>query len=160
MSDLADLLERVLDKGVVVVGDITVSVVDIELLSLKVRLFIASAQTARELGMDWWTRDPFFTTPVAAAPVVAVTAAGAPVVAAPVAPTPVVPAPMVAAPTVAAPVVAAPVTPSVAPVPTLAVPAPGFEPAAAAADLDAAGLAAENAELRRRLAELEHGGHR
>jgi hypothetical protein len=59
-SSLADTLERVLDKGVVIVGDITVSVVDIELLTLRVRLFIASAQTAREMGMDWWTNDPFF----------------------------------------------------------------------------------------------------
>jgi hypothetical protein len=59
-SSLGDLLERVLDKGVVIVGDIVVSVLDIELLSLKLRLFIASAETARELGMDWWTRDAFF----------------------------------------------------------------------------------------------------
>jgi hypothetical protein len=59
-SSLADVLERVLDKGVVIVGDIAVSVVDIELLTLRLRLFIASAQTAREMGMDWWTNDPFF----------------------------------------------------------------------------------------------------
>lgn len=59
-SSLADTLERVLDKGVVIVGDIAVCVVDIELLTLRVRLFIASAQTAREMGMDWWTDDPFF----------------------------------------------------------------------------------------------------
>src|SRR3981081_1978500 len=59
-SSLGELLERVLDKGVVIVGDIVVSVLDIELLSLKLRLFIASAETARELGMDWWTRDAFF----------------------------------------------------------------------------------------------------
>lgn len=59
-DSLADVLERVLDKGVVIAGDIVVDVLDIELLSLKLRLFIASADTARELGMDWWTRDPFF----------------------------------------------------------------------------------------------------
>ena len=59
-DSLADILERVLDKGVVIAGDIGVSVVDVELLTLRVRLFIASAQTARELGMDWWTNDPFF----------------------------------------------------------------------------------------------------
>jgi gas vesicle protein GvpA/GvpJ/GvpM family len=59
-SSLADTLERVLDKGVVIVGDIAVNVVDIELLTLRIRLFIASAQTAREMGMDWWTDDPFF----------------------------------------------------------------------------------------------------
>jgi hypothetical protein len=59
-GSLADTLERVLDKGVVIVGDIAVCVVDIELLTLRVRLFVASAQTAREMGMDWWTNDPFF----------------------------------------------------------------------------------------------------
>jgi hypothetical protein len=59
-SSLADVLERVLDKGVVIVGDISVNVVDIELLTLRLRLFIASAQTAKEMGMDWWTGDPFF----------------------------------------------------------------------------------------------------
>jgi hypothetical protein len=59
-SSLADVLERVLDKGVVIVGDIAVNVVDIELLTLRLRLFVASAQTAKEMGMDWWTNDPFF----------------------------------------------------------------------------------------------------
>lgn len=59
-ASLADTLERVLDKGVVIVGDIAVCVVDIELLTLRVRLFVASAQTAREMGMDWWANDPFF----------------------------------------------------------------------------------------------------
>ncbi len=60
-DSLADVLERVLDKGIVIAGDIVVNVLDIELLSLKLRLFIASAQTAKELGMDWWSHDPFFT---------------------------------------------------------------------------------------------------
>lgn len=60
-DSLADVLERVLDKGVVIVGDIVVDVLDIELLSIKLRLFISSAQTAKEMGMDWWTNDPFFT---------------------------------------------------------------------------------------------------
>jgi hypothetical protein len=59
-ESLADVLERVLDKGVVVVGDIRVSLLDIELLTLKLRLFIASADTAREMGVDWWTSDPFY----------------------------------------------------------------------------------------------------
>ena len=51
-DSLADILERVLDKGVVIAGDIGVSVVDVELLTLRIRLFIASAQTAREMGMS------------------------------------------------------------------------------------------------------------
>lgn len=59
-DSLADVLERVLDKGVVIAGDIVVNVLDIELLSLKLRLFVSSAETAREMGMDWWTTDPFF----------------------------------------------------------------------------------------------------
>lgn len=61
-DSLADVLERVLDKGVVIVGDIVVDVLDIELLSIKLRLFVSSAQTAKEMGMDWWSNDPFFTT--------------------------------------------------------------------------------------------------
>lgn len=63
-DSLADVLERVLDKGIVIAGDIVVNVLDIELLSLKLRLFVASAETAREMGMDWWTRDPFFNSSV------------------------------------------------------------------------------------------------
>jgi K+-transporting ATPase c subunit len=58
-GNLADILERVLDRGVVIAGDIVVNVLDIELLTLKVRLLVASADTAREMGIDWWTRDPF-----------------------------------------------------------------------------------------------------
>jgi hypothetical protein len=56
---LADILERVLDKGIVVAGDIVVNIVDIELLTLKVRLLVSSVQTARDLGIDWWESDPF-----------------------------------------------------------------------------------------------------
>ena len=58
-ESLADLLERVLDKGVVIAGDIVVNILDIELLTLKVRLLIASADTAKEMGIDWWESDPF-----------------------------------------------------------------------------------------------------
>ena len=56
---LGDLLERVLDKGVVVAGDIVVNLLDIELLTLKVRLLICSVDTAQEIGIDWWKTDPF-----------------------------------------------------------------------------------------------------
>ena len=58
-DSLADILERVLDKGIVVAGDVMVNVLDVELLTLKVRLLIASVDTARELGIDWWSRDRF-----------------------------------------------------------------------------------------------------
>jgi hypothetical protein len=55
---LADVLERVLDKGLVIAGDIRVSLLDIELLTIKIRLLIASADKAREMGIDWWMHDP------------------------------------------------------------------------------------------------------
>ena len=58
-ANLGDILERVLDRGVVIVGDIRVSLLDIELLTIKLRLLIASVDTARELGIDWWQHDPW-----------------------------------------------------------------------------------------------------
>jgi hypothetical protein len=58
-ASLGDILERVLDRGVVIVGDIRVSLLDIELLTIKLRLLIASVDTARELGIDWWEHDPW-----------------------------------------------------------------------------------------------------
>ena len=60
-ANLADILERVLDKGLVIAGDIRVNLLDIELLTVKLRLVIASLETAREVGMDWWEHDPWFT---------------------------------------------------------------------------------------------------
>lgn len=59
-SNLADILERVLDKGVVIAGDIKVKLVDIELLTIQVRLLIASVDKAREMGMDFWMKNPDF----------------------------------------------------------------------------------------------------
>lgn len=56
-SNLADILERVLDKGIVVAGDIVVSLVDVELLTIKLRLLIASVDKAKEMGIDWWEHD-------------------------------------------------------------------------------------------------------
>src|SRR4051812_1399733 len=57
-SSLIDVLDRVLDKGLVIAGDIRINLLDIELLTIKVRLLIASADKAREMGIDWWTHDP------------------------------------------------------------------------------------------------------
>ena len=57
-TNLADILERVLDKGIVIAGDITISLADVELLKIKVRLLIASVDKAREIGIDWWQSDP------------------------------------------------------------------------------------------------------
>jgi Gas vesicle protein len=58
---LADLLERVLDRGVIIAGDIVVNLLDIELLTLKLRLLIVSADTAQQMGIDWWRHDAFLT---------------------------------------------------------------------------------------------------
>ena len=57
-ANLADILERVLDKGIVIAGDIRVNLLDVELLTIKVRLLIASVDRAREMGIDWWEHDP------------------------------------------------------------------------------------------------------
>lgn len=58
-QQLADVLERVLDKGIVIVGDIQVRLLDIELLTIKIRLMVASVDRAREMGINWWEGDPF-----------------------------------------------------------------------------------------------------
>ena len=60
-ESLADILDRVLDKGVVIAGDISIALVGVELLTIKIRLLIASADKAREMGIDWWRTDPFLT---------------------------------------------------------------------------------------------------
>jgi Gas vesicle protein len=57
-TNLADILERVLDKGIVIAGDIQINLLDIELLTIKLRLLIASVDRAREMGINWWETDP------------------------------------------------------------------------------------------------------
>lgn len=58
-SSIGDLLERILDKGVVIAGDIKISLADVELLNIKIRLLVASVDKAREMGIDWWEHDPY-----------------------------------------------------------------------------------------------------
>ncbi|KML32465.1 gas vesicle protein [Rossellomorea marisflavi] len=58
-STIVDVLEKVLDKGVVIAGDITVGIADVELLTIKIRLIVASVDKAKEIGMDWWENDPY-----------------------------------------------------------------------------------------------------
>jgi Gas vesicle protein len=58
-ANLGDILERVLDKGLVIVGDIQVNLLDIELLTIKLRLVISSLDTARQVGINWWEGDPW-----------------------------------------------------------------------------------------------------
>jgi hypothetical protein len=57
-SGLADVLERILDKGIVVAGDIAVSLVGVELLTVRIRLVVCSVDRALELGIRWWETDP------------------------------------------------------------------------------------------------------
>lgn len=57
---LADILERVLDKGIVIAGDIKIKLVDIELLTIQIRLVICSVDKATEMGMNWWAQNPDF----------------------------------------------------------------------------------------------------
>jgi hypothetical protein len=60
-ESLADVLERVLDKGIVIAGDIQVNLLDIELLTIKLRLVVASVDKAKEIGINWWEGDPALT---------------------------------------------------------------------------------------------------
>jgi len=59
-TNLADLLERVLDKGIVIAGDIKIKLVDVELLTIQIRLVICSVDKAKEMGLDWWANNPAF----------------------------------------------------------------------------------------------------
>ena len=58
-KSLADILERVLDKGIVIAGDVRIKVADIELLTINIRLLIASVDKAKEMGINWWEGNPF-----------------------------------------------------------------------------------------------------
>jgi hypothetical protein len=57
VGSLADVLERVLDKGIVIAGDIQINLLDIELLTIKLRLLVASVDRAKEMGINWWESD-------------------------------------------------------------------------------------------------------
>ncbi|BAY27783.1 gas vesicle protein GvpJ [Calothrix sp. NIES-2100] len=58
-STLADILERVLDKGIVIAGDISISIASTELIHIRIRLLISSVDKAKELGINWWENDPY-----------------------------------------------------------------------------------------------------
>src|SRR4051812_49966600 len=60
-ANLADILERVLDKGIIIASDIRVNLLDIELLTIKLRLLVVSVDKAEEMGIDWWKHDPMLT---------------------------------------------------------------------------------------------------
>ena len=59
-ATLADLLERILDKGIVIAGDIRIRLVEVELLTIQIRLVVCSVDKAKEMGMDWWVNNPAF----------------------------------------------------------------------------------------------------
>ncbi len=63
-TNLADLLERLLDKGIVIAGDIKIKLVDVELLTIQIRLVVCSVDKAKEMGIDWWVNNPAFTSRV------------------------------------------------------------------------------------------------
>ncbi|MGX5792084.1 gas vesicle protein (plasmid) [Staphylococcus equorum] len=58
-SNLVEVLEKVLDKGVVIAGDIRIGIADVELITIKIRLIVASVDKAKEIGLDWWETDPY-----------------------------------------------------------------------------------------------------
>lgn len=58
-STLGEVLEKILDKGVVIAGDISISLADVELLTIKIRLVVASVDKAMEMGINWWKNDPY-----------------------------------------------------------------------------------------------------
>ena len=61
-TNLADILERVLDKGIVIAGDIKIQIADIDLLNIKIRLLVASVDKAMEMGINWWQQDSYLST--------------------------------------------------------------------------------------------------
>jgi len=61
-TNLADILERVLDKGIVIAGDIQIKIADVELLNIKIRLLVCSVDKAMQMGINWWQQDPYLST--------------------------------------------------------------------------------------------------
>jgi hypothetical protein len=60
VSGLVDVLDRVLDKGLAIAGDIKISLAEVELLTIRIRLIVCSIDKAQEIGLDWWRHDPAF----------------------------------------------------------------------------------------------------
>jgi hypothetical protein len=64
---LVDILDRVLDKGLVIAGDIKINLANVELLTIQIRLLVCSIDKAEQIGMNWWRHDPRLTSPEAGA---------------------------------------------------------------------------------------------
>src|SRR5689334_8715393 len=60
-ANLLDILDRVLDKGLVIAGDIKISLANVELLTIRIRLLVCSVDKAEQIGMNWWRTDPNLT---------------------------------------------------------------------------------------------------
>ncbi|MBI1849488.1 MAG: gas vesicle protein [Planctomycetes bacterium] len=58
-TGLVDVLDRVLDKGLVIAGDIKISLAEVELITIRVRLLVCSLDKAQEIGLDWWKYDRY-----------------------------------------------------------------------------------------------------
>jgi hypothetical protein len=67
-TNLVDILDRVLDKGIVIAGDIRVSLANVELLTIRIRLLVCSVDKAEQIGLNWWKHDPNLTMPVSVSP--------------------------------------------------------------------------------------------
>jgi Gas vesicle protein len=70
-TNLVDILDRVLDKGLVIAGDVRVSLANVELLTIRIRLLICSVDKAEQIGLNWWKYDPHLTMPAQAVPAIA-----------------------------------------------------------------------------------------
>ena len=65
---LVDILDRVLDKGLVIAGDIRISLANVELLTIRIRLLVCSVDKAEQIGLNWWKYDPNLSMPTTAPP--------------------------------------------------------------------------------------------
>lgn len=65
-TNLVDILDRVLDKGLVIAGDVRISLANVELLTIRIRLLVCSVDKAEQIGLNWWKFDPHLTMPVPA----------------------------------------------------------------------------------------------
>jgi len=65
-TNLVDILDRVLDKGLVIAGDVRISLANVELLTIRIRLLVCSVDKAEQIGLNWWKYDPHLTMPVPA----------------------------------------------------------------------------------------------
>jgi len=64
-TNLVDILDRVLDKGLVIAGDVRISLANVELLTIRIRLLVCSVDKAEQIGLNWWKYDPHLTMPAA-----------------------------------------------------------------------------------------------